>query len=337
MTNSEPENFGADFSDDPWSQSAPEGVCCKDGVCMMVGTGLGDQLRFYAGEENVFAGAPLSEHTTFKIGGPADWLVTPQSAGDVRYVVQCCREHEEPLHVIGLGSDLLIADAGLRGVVLKLAENLSGITVEGTCITAEAGASNAAVAEAACAAGLAGYEFASGIPGTIGGAAIMNAGAYDGEFAQVATSLTCLTPEGDVVEVSAEEADWGYRHSMMDERGYIVLAATLQLAADDLVAIQARMDDLRERRESKQPLEMPSAGSTFKRPEGHFAGKLIQDANLMGYTVGDAQVSTKHAGFVVNVGSASAADVRRLIADVQERVLADSGVKLEPEVRMWGF
>lgn len=328
---------GNGFDDELWSQAAPEGVCCKDGVCMMVGTDLGDQLRFYAGEENVFACAPLSEHTTFKIGGPADWLVTPKNAADVRYVVQCCREHKAPLHVIGLGSDLLVADEGLRGVVLKLADKLSAIRVENTRITAEAGASNEAVAKAAQAAGLAGYEFASGIPGSIGGAAIMNAGAYDGEFADVAVSLTCLTPEGETVEVSAQEADWGYRHSMMDERGYIVLSATLQLAEDDPEAIQARMDDLRQRREGKQPLEMPSAGSTFKRPEGHFAGKLIQDAGLMGHSVGGAQVSVKHAGFIVNAGGASAADVRQLIADVQQRVLAESGVRLEPEVRMWGF
>ena len=328
----------ASAADDPWAAfETPAGVCCKDGVCMMVGTDFGDQLRFYAGEENVFENEFLANHTTFKIGGPAEWLVTPQSVGDVRYVAECCREHSKPLRVIGLGSDLLISDAGLPGVVLKLADNLANIAVDGTRVIAEAGAGNDAVAAAAQAAGLTGYEFASGIPGTIGGAAIMNAGAYDGEFADVAVSLTCLTPEGEIVEVSAEEADWSYRHSMMDDRGYIVLSAVLQLTAGDPAAIQERIDGLRERRESKQPLEMPSAGSTFKRPEGHFAGKLIQDANLMGYTVGGAQVSTKHAGFVVNAGNATAADVRQLIADVQDRVLETSGVHLEPEVRMWGF
>ncbi|MBR5260244.1 MAG: UDP-N-acetylmuramate dehydrogenase, partial [Eggerthellaceae bacterium] len=238
---------------------------------------------------------------------------------------------------IGLGSDLLVADEGVRGLVLKIADNLSDIRVEGTQIIAEAGASNEAVAAAAQAAGLSGYEFACGIPGTIGGAAIMNAGAYDGEFKDVAVSLTCLTPEGDVVEVSAEEADWSYRHSMMDSAGYIVLSAVLQLAEGDPEEIQARMDDLQTRRADKQPLEMPSAGSTFKRPVGYFAGKLIQDAELMGYRVGGAQVSTKHAGFVVNAGGATAADVRQLISDVQDRVFAEAGVRLEPEVRMWGF
>lgn len=323
---------------DPWAETAmPAGVCCKDGVCMMIGPDVGDQLRFFAGDENVFENEPMSKHTTFEIGGPADWLVTPQSASDIRFVVDCARDNDLPYHVIGLGSDLLIADEGLRGVVIKLAENLSDITIEGDRLIAEAGASNEAVAQAAMEAGLAGYEFASGIPGSIGGAAIMNAGAYDGEFANVAISLRCLTPEGEVVEVSREEADWSYRHSMMDKCGYIVLSATLQLSPDDPAAIRERMEDLRIRRESKQPLEMPSAGSTFKRPVGYYAGKLIQDAGLMGYTVGGAQVSTKHAGFVVNAGGASAAEVRQLISDVQDRIFEMEGVRLEPEVRMWGF
>lgn len=323
---------------DPWAEPAtPAGVCCKDGVCMMVGTDVGDQLRFFAGEENVFENEPMSKHTTFEIGGPADWLVTPTTAGDARYVIDCAHDHDLPVHIIGLGSDLLVSDEGLRGVVIKFAENLSAISIDGTLLTAEAGASNEAVAKAAMEAGLAGYEFASGIPGSIGGAAIMNAGAYDGEFAHVAVSLSCLTPEGEIVEVSRDEADWSYRHSMMDERSYVVLSATLQLEPDDKDAIWARMEDLRIRRESKQPLEMPSAGSTFKRPTGYFAGKLIQDAGLMGYTVGGAQVSTKHAGFVVNAGGATAADVRQLIADVQDRIFEAEGVRLEPEVRMWGF
>ena len=329
---------------DPWAafeamaaETTPAGVCCKDGVCMMVGTDFGAQLRFYAGEENVFENVPLGEYTTFKIGGPAEWLVVPERVSDVEYIQQCCADHGVDLRVLGLGSDLLVSDEGVRGVVLRIAENLSAIRVEGTKMIVEAGASNAEVAEAACAAGLSGYEFACGIPGTIGGAAIMNAGAYDGEFKDMAVALTCLTPEGAVVEVSAQEADWSYRHSMMDDAGYIVLEAVLQLREGDSAEIRARMDDLQARRAEKQPLEMPSAGSTFKRPEGYFAGKLIQDAGLMGHSVGGAQVSTKHAGFVVNAGGATAADVRELISQVQERVLAESGVRLEPEVRMWGF
>lgn len=202
-------------------------------------------------------------------------------------------------------------------------------------VFAQAGATNAEVAEAACAAGLAGYEFASGIPGTVGGAAVMNAGAYGGEFADVAVSVRCLTPEGAVVDVPAADAAWGYRSSLMMERGYVVLGAILRLTCDDPAVIRARMDDLAQRRDEKQPLDMPSAGSTFKRPEGHFAGKLIQDAGLQGFAVGGAQVSTKHAGFVVNTGGATAADVRILIAQIQERVEERSSVRLEPEVRLW--
>ncbi len=202
-------------------------------------------------------------------------------------------------------------------------------------VFAQAGATNAEVAEAACAAGLAGYEFASGIPGTVGGAAVMNAGAYGGEFADVAVSVRCLTPEGAVVDVPAADAAWGYRSSLMMERGYVVLGAILSLTCDDPAVIRARMDDLAQRRDEKQPLDMPSAGSAFKRPEGYFAGKLIQDAGLQGFAVGGAQVSTKHAGFVVNTGDATAADVRILIAQVQERIEERSSVRLEPEVRLW--
>ncbi|WP_165173255.1 UDP-N-acetylmuramate dehydrogenase [Adlercreutzia sp. ZJ242] len=295
-----------------------------------------DELRAIVGAEGVLAEEPLHAHTTFAIGGPAEWLVLPEAEEQVRDVVALCRAHEVPWRVLGLGSNVLAADAGVRGVVMKLAANFARIEVcDGGRVIAQAGASNADVAEAVCAAGLAGYEFASGIPGTVGGAAVMNAGAYDGEFKNVAVRVRCLTPAGDVVDVPAEKAAWSYRHSMMMDAGYVVLGAELQLAADDPVAIRARMDDLAQRRAEKQPLEMPSAGSTFKRPEGYFAGKLIQDAGLRGYQVGGAQVSTKHTGFVVNAGGATAADVLQLIADVQQRVYESEGVRLEPEVRLW--
>lgn len=295
-----------------------------------------DELRAVVGAEGVRAEEPLRAHTTFAIGGPAEWLVLPTTEEQVRAVVELCRERGVPWRVLGLGSNVLASDAGVRGVVLKLTANFARVEVrEGGRVLAQAGASNADVAEAACAAGLAGYEFASGIPGTVGGAAVMNAGAYDGEFKDVAVRVRCLTPVGDVVEVPAEEAAWSYRHSLMMERGYVVLGAELQLTADDPAAIRARMDDLARRRAEKQPLDMPSAGSTFKRPEGYFAGKLIQDAGLRGYAVGGAQVSTKHTGFVVNAGGATAADVLQLIADVQHRVCESEGVRLEPEVRFW--
>lgn len=314
----------------------------------------------HAGDAGEVPGAvlteePLSAHTTFAIGGPAEWLVKPASERQVREVVLLCRERGVSWRVLGLGSNVLASDAGVRGVVMKLADNFAHVEVRGGGVSAgaggshavsgaadgagvviaQAGASNAEVAEAACAAGLSGYEFASGIPGTVGGAAIMNAGAYDGEFKDVAVSVRCLTPEGVIVEVSADEAAWSYRHSMMMDRGYVILGVTLGLHRDDPAAIRARMDDLAQRRAEKQPLEMPSAGSTFKRPQGYFAGKLIQDAGLRGYKVGGAQVSEKHTGFVVNAGGATSADVMQLISDVQQRVFENAGVRLEPEVRLW--
>ena len=221
--------------------------------------------------------------------------------------------------------------------MIVLGEKFARIDIEGNLLTAQAGATNKQVAEAARDAGLTGYEFASGIPGSIGGAAIMNAGAYDGEFKDVGVSVTCLTLEGEVVTVSAADAQWSYRHSMMSGRGYIVLDATIQLVPFDKDKISARMAELKQRREDKQPLELGSAGSTFKRPIGYYAGKLIQDAGMQGHTVGRAQVSTKHAGFVVNMGGATAADIRQVIVDVQNAVFADAGVHLETEVRMWGF
>lgn len=294
------------------------------------------RLHGIVGEAAVRAEEPLAAHTTFAIGGPAEWFVSPATDEQARDAAALCREADVSLRVLGAGSNLLVADAGVRGVVMHLGDRFAAIEVrEGGEIYAQAGATNAAVAEAACTAGLAGYEFACGIPGSIGGAAVMNAGAYDGEFKGAAISTRCLTPEGDIVEVPAEQAEWSYRHSMMADRGYIVLGATLRLTPDAPEAIRARMDDLTRRREEKQPLEMPSAGSTFKRPEGYFAGKLIQDAGLRGFRMGGAQVSEKHTGFVVNAGGATAADVKALIAEVQRRVLDCEGVQLEPEVRMW--
>lgn len=296
-------------------------------------------LQDIVGSQNVRPDEPLVEHTTFRIGGPAQWLVTPRSEDEVAGVVSTCEAAGIPWRVLGLGSNVLAPDEGLDGVTLLLADNFAAVEVlPGGLVRAAAGATNAEVAAAARDAGLAGYEFASGIPGTIGGAAIMNAGAYEGQFSDVAVEVRCLVPsEGSwrVANVPAPEAAWGYRQSRMMRESWVVLVATLQLRADPPAAIAARMEELRERRESKQPLEMPSAGSTFKRPEGHFAGALIQEAGCQGLRVGGAQVSTKHAGFVVNVGDATAADVLALIAEVQRRVHETTGVQLEPEVRLW--
>lgn len=293
-------------------------------------------LRSLVGNNAVLTEEPLAAHTTFRIGGPAQWLVRPRTEAEVATVMGACREADVPLRILGAGSNVLAPDEGLPGVTLKLADNFAAVEVlPGGLMRAQAGATNEAVAAAARDAGLAGYEFACGIPGTIGGAAIMNAGAYEGQFSDVAVEVRCLTAEGEPVTLTAPEAAWGYRTSRMMHEGMVVLSATLQLRPDASEAIAARMADLTQRREEKQPLEMPSAGSTFKRPEGYFAGKLIQDAGLQGFSVGGAQVSTKHAGFVVNTGNATAADVLGLIAEVQARVLADSGVALEPEVRLW--
>lgn len=292
-------------------------------------------LARIVGAGNVLENEPLSRHTTFRIGGPAELFVRPRSVGEVRDVVRLCAEAGTPWRVIGCGSDLLVSDAGVGSVVIEVRDNLSSIAVEGSEVVAGAGSTNAAVAEAACAAGLSGYEFASGIPGTVGGAAIMNAGAYDGEFSRVCESVTCVTPEGDVVTVGAADADWSYRHSMFDARGYVVVEARLSLEKADPAAVRARMDELAEKRAAKQPLDMPSAGSTFKRPEGHYAAALIDEAGLRGFAVGGAQVSTKHTGFVVNAHGATARDVTALIDEVKKRVFEHSGIMLECEVRFW--
>ena len=288
------------------------------------------------GADNVRTGEPMSSHTTFRVGGPADYFVTPGSVDAVQRVVALSREADIPLYVLGCGSNLLVADEGLRGVVMKIGSSYSDVKVHGDgVIVAEAGATNSKVARAALDAGLTGFEFAAGIPGSIGGAAIMNAGAYGGELRDVATGVTCLLPTGDLAELTKQEADWSYRHSRMADDGSIVLSVSSKLEPGDAQAIQERMSELARRRLDKQPLDLPSAGSTFKRPPGHFAGKLIQDSGMQVHTVGGAQVSTKHAGFVVNIGGATAADILQVIEDVRSAVSSQFGVELEPEVRIW--
>lgn len=287
--------------------------------------------------DDLLINEPMSKHTTFRCGGPAQFFVRASNASDITAAINAAEKADAPWWIVGCGSDLLVSDAGLPGVVIEIGERMAHISIDESVVRVQAGATNEAVAQAALEAGLTGYEFASGIPGSVGGAAIMNAGAYDGEFKDVAASVSCLFPDGTVREIPAEKADWSYRHSMMSDEGLVVLGATLQLAAGNKDDIRAKMDDLAQRRSSKQPLEMASAGSTFKRPEGYFAGKLIQDAGMQGHSVGDAQVSTKHAGFVVNTGNATAADVLQVIRDVQAAVADQFGVTLETEVRMWGF
>lgn len=282
---------------------------------------------------------PMCEATTFAIGGPADVLVEPSSEAAIIAIAQTCKENDIPLRVLGFGSNILVADTGLRGVVMRFTESFTDVSVDTTdmTITAQAGASNAHVSEQACAAGLSGYEFACGIPGSIGGAALMNAGAYGGDFSSVGKTVRCLTPSCEIIELTNKEAQWSYRHSAMQDNQYLIVSATLQLHPDNPSDIQARIDDLTYQRTSKQPLEAPSAGSTFKRPEGYFVGQLIEEAGLKGYRIGGAQVSEKHTGFVVNKDNASAQDVCDLIAHIQTVIKEKNNVELHPEVRFWGF
>lgn len=279
---------------------------------------------------------PMSEHTTFGVGGPADVFVVPQSTQELVACVGACRKLQVPYFVLGKGSDLLVSDAGYRGVMIAL-DDLRDIGQDGNVLVCEAGASLADVAERACELGLGGFEFACGIPGSVGGACFMNAGAYDGCMADVLESVDVLDTNDEVRTLGVEELDLGYRKSRVRTEGLVVLRARIALQPADASAVRAKMDDLTRRREEKQPLEYGSAGSTFKRPEGYFAGKLIMDSGLKGYRVGNACVSNKHAGFVVNLGDATAADVRAVIAHVQDEVERQFGVRLEPEVRFLGF
>ena len=293
------------------------------------------QLKQMMGDGKVLTGEPMSRHTTFRVGGPADVLVRPtveQLAG----VLGLCREYGEPYTLIGNGSNLLVGDGGIRGVVIELAEPAGAIEVNGNEITAQAGAMLAKIANTAAAAGLAGMEFASGIPGTIGGAVVMNAGAYGGEMKDILVHVKVLNEQGEEKELTVEELELGYRRSCILEKYYLITEATVRLTPGHEEEIRAKMKELNEKRIEKQPLSYPSAGSTFKRPEGYFAGKLIMDAGLRGYTVGGAQVSEKHCGFVINKGGATAADIRQLMQDVAEKVYEQYGVQLEPEVKMTG-
>lgn len=294
-----------------------------------------EELCAIAGANRVLTGEPMSRHTTFRIGGPADILVTPEIE-TLPEVIAYCKKKNIPFLVIGNGSNLLCADAGVEGVVIEIGRQMSDIVIEGNYITAQAGALLSSIAAKAAARSLTGFEFAAGIPGSIGGAVVMNAGAYGGEMKDVLTKVTVLTKEGKVKTIPAADLDLSYRHSIVPECGYTVLQAEIELQQGEPEAIQAVMDDLKQKRVSKQPLEYPSAGSTFKRPEGYFAGKLIDDAGLRGFLVGGAQVSEKHCGFVINRDHATAADVCSLMRQVRRKVMEQFGVEMEPEVKFVG-
>ena len=295
-----------------------------------------DKVVDIVGEENVHTDEPMSRHTTFRIGGNADYFVKPGNADEVAAVIVVCREYNIPYFILGNGSNLLVSDDGYRGMIINIMDNMDSMTVDGRIITAQAGAMLVRVSVMARDNALTGLEFASGIPGTIGGAVYMNAGAYGGEMKNVVKTVRAIDEYGRIYELDSEKMDFSYRHSIVEERKLIVLEVTLELEHGSREAIDDRMKELAEARRSKQPLEYPSAGSTFKRPEGYFAGKLIMDAGLRGYSVGGAQVAEKHCGFVINKGGATASDVVELIRDVQHDVDDKFGVTLEPEVKMLG-
>ena len=294
---------------------------------------LGKKLLSILKEEQVKKDEPMKSHTTFRVGGPADYFVTPQTAEEVAKVIEACTQEKVPYYIVGNGSNLLVSDKGYEGVIIQIYKQMNQVKVEGAQIHVQAGALLSMIAKRALDAELTGFEFAAGIPGTLGGACVMNAGAYGGEMKDVLKSVTVLTDKGEVKTLAKEELELGYRTSVIAKKGYIVLEAVLELQKGEKEKIQAVMDDLKERRVTKQPLEYPSAGSTFKRPEGYFAGKLIQDAGLKGYRSGDVMVSEKHSGFVVNVGKGTCEDAMRVIEHVQRTVYEQFGVELELEVK----
>ena len=285
----------------------------------------------------VFSDEPMSKHTTFRVGGNADYYVSVKNEEEAVNVVRLLLANRINYYFIGNGSNLLVSDDGFRGCIIEIGKDFSNVSVDGNVITAEAGALIVKVAREAYNNSLTGLEFASGIPGTVGGAVCMDAGAYGGEIKDVVKTVRLFNTEtGEIIEKTTDEMSFSYRHSVCKEEPLIVLSAVFELKEGDKDSIKVVMDELREKRTSKQPLEYPSAGSTFKRPEGYFAGKLIDDAGLKGYTVGGAQVSEKHSGFVINKGDATAADIMTLINNVRDIVKDKFDVVLEPEVCMIG-
>ena len=276
----------------------------------------------------------MKKHTTFRIGGPADYFLMPDKDTDVGRIVKICKESAIPYFILGNGSNLLVGDGGYRGAVIQIYKNMSAVTVEGTEITVQAGALLSSVAAAAKNAALTGFEFAGGIPGTMGGAVVLNAGAYGGEMKDVLTVVRYLTAEGEVVQASAAELDLSYRHSIFEENGGCILSAQFALQPGNAADIRAKMDELMAKRVDKQPLDKPSAGSTFKRPAGAFAAALIDQCGLRGFRHGGAAVSEKHCGFVVNLGGATCADVLALCDEVRAIVKEKTGFDLEKEIRV---
>lgn len=294
------------------------------------------KLSQYITEDRILKNEPMKLHTTFRVGGPAALYLELKSEQEFKDILTLLHAEEEDYFTVGNGSNLLISDRGYEGIILHPSKEFSEIKVEGERLVCESGATLAAIARTALEQELTGFEFAAGIPGSLGGAIMMNAGAYDGEMKQVVDSVRLITPKGEIVTKSCEEMNFSYRHSILKEKPYLVLSVVIKLEKGNKEQIKTRMDELAAKRREKQPLEYPSAGSTFKRPEGYFAAKLIQDAGLRGFQVGGAQVSEKHCGFIINKGNATAQDIHELIQKVQVQVMETFGVMLEPEVIQLG-
>lgn len=293
-------------------------------------------IKKISGQQNVMIDEPMKNHSSFKVGGPVDILVTPHSVFQLSEILKLCKKENVPIFIMGNGSNLIVSDKGIRGVVVKIFDNLSEYSVKDNTISVYSGMLLSKLSKIALKNELAGLEFAAGIPGTLGGAVAMNAGAYGGEMKDVVVETEYMDLDGEINTLRGDEHEFGYRTSYILKNSYIVLKSVLQLNRGKQQEIKALMDDLNKRRKEKQPLEMPSAGSVFKRPEGHFAGKLIEDCKLKGYRVGGAQVSEKHCGFIVNTGDATASDIQKLIKHIQNTVKSTYGVELQTEVRVIG-
>lgn len=295
-----------------------------------------ERLIVIVGEGNIKIDEPMRNHTSFKIGGPADIFVSPSDKYQIRNVLKLCHDSGCPVFIMGNGTNLLVKDGGIRGVVLKIYDNFNKIDVEGKIVRAQAGALLSVISKSAMKHSLKGFEFASGIPGTLGGAAAMNAGAYGGEIKDVIYSVEVIDDNFNIVPLRKDELEFGYRTSVVSRRGYTVLEAAFHLEEGNYDEIKERIDTLTRRRKEKQPLHLPSAGSVFKRPEGYFAGKLIEDSGLKGIRVGGAMVSDMHSNFIVNVGNATAKDVLNLIEIVRHEVYEKFNLLLEPEIKVVG-
>jgi len=306
-------------------------------VNSMISEVVVEALQKFVPGENIRLQEPMAGHTTFRIGGPADCFLQLENEEQLKKVQKYLNLIGVPFFVLGNGSNLLVHDRGYRGVILQIGQKMNEIVVQGSRMIAGAGATMIQAAHVALEHGLAGLEFASGIPGTVGGGVVMNAGAYGGEMSQVVTQVTVVNSEGETMELDNATMEFGYRSSTIRNSSFIVTEVTFQLEQGDREAIKGKMEELAAKRREKQPLEYPSAGSTFKRPEGYYAGQLIMDAGFRGFQIGGARVSDKHCGFVINTGNATAEDVRRVIAEVRKRVKEKFHVDLEPEVVFLGW